>query len=124
MVIVDTSIWIDSVRAGDERLVEWMAADLVLQHPLVTAEFSMGSFSSIGERARIIDLLESFEQVALADSKTFHAFVADQALFGTGIGLIDAHLLQACKAKPDTCLATRDRRLIAQAERLDIRLMR
>lgn len=123
MVIVDTSVWVDSVRARDERLVEWMAADLVLQHPLVTAEFSMGSFRSAAERARMIDLLESFEQVEVADFGQFHAFVADRALFGTGIGLVDAHLLQTCSANPHARLATRDKRLIAQAERLGISLM-
>ncbi len=70
----------------------------------------------------MIDLLESFEQAGLADFRTFHAFVADHTLYGSGIGLVDAHLLQTCKAIPLAQLATRDKRLIAQAERLGIRL--
>lgn len=120
MVIVDTSIWVDSMRTGDARLGEWMAADRLLQHPFVTAEIGMGSFRSASDRNRVIDLLDSFAQIPVTDSQTLHDFVADYALFGTGIGFADAHLLHACKANPAACLATRDKRLARQAERMGI----
>lgn len=121
MVIIDTSIWVDSIRVRDERLEGWMAGDLVLQHPFVTAEFGMGSFRSANDRAHAIDLLESFEQLVVADSRSFHDFVAEHVLFGTGIGFADVHLLHACKSNPAARLATRDKRLAAQAERLEIK---
>ena len=120
MVIVDTSIWVDSMRSRDDRLGTWMAADLVLQHPFVTAEISMGSFPSLADRTRTVDLLDSFEQIEVAGIHVFHAFVAEHSLYGTGVGFADAHLLHACSANPGARLVTRDKRLAEQAGRLGL----
>lgn len=120
MVIVDTSIWVNSMRSRDDRLADWMAADLILQHPFVTAEIGMGSFPSRADRSRMIDLLDSFEQTGIADAKEFHDLVARHNLFGTGIGFADAHLIHACFANPGVRLVTRDKRLAEQAERLGL----
>jgi predicted nucleic acid-binding protein len=122
MVIVDTSVWVDSMRTRDDRLNGWIISEEILQHPFVTAEISMGSFASAKDRFRTVDLLESFEQLEVADSQRFHEFVANRALFGTGIGFADAHLLLACVDSPTTRLVTRDKRLMGQAERLEIKL--
>jgi predicted nucleic acid-binding protein len=122
MVIVDTSVWVDSMRSRDDRLNGWIIGEEILQHPFVTAEISMGSFASTSDRFRTVDLLESFEQLEIADSHTFHEFVAKRALFGTGIGFADAHLLLACIDYPTARLVTRDKRLRDQAERLEIKL--
>lgn len=122
MVIVDTSVWVDSMRIRDDRLGAWMAADQILQHPFVTAEISMGSFRSPGDRARTIDLLESFRQIVVADTQSFHVFVAENTLYGTGIGFADAHLLHTCKMNPAARFATGDKRLAEQAQRLGIEL--
>lgn len=122
MVIVDTSIWVDSLRTLDHRLGGWMSADLLLQHPFVTAEIGMGSFRSVSDRSKLIDLLESFAQIEVPDDRQFHGFVAEKRLFGTGIGFADAHLLYACTVNPLAQLATRDKRLTEQAERLGIEL--
>jgi predicted nucleic acid-binding protein len=123
MVIVDTSIWVDSMRARDDRLGDWMAADLILQHPFVTAEISMGSFPSLAHRTRTIDLLESFEQLEIAEMPVFHAFVAEHALYGTGLGFADAHVLHACISNPNARLVTRDKRLAVEARRLEVGLV-
>jgi len=120
MVIVDTSIWVDSMRQKDERLNAWMAADLVLQHPFVTAEIGMGSFRSPDQRAQVISLLESFAQVQTCDSARFHGFVGENKLYGTGIGFADAHLLHTCVTVPSARLATRDKRLADQARVMGI----
>jgi predicted nucleic acid-binding protein len=108
----------------DERLGGWMATDQLLQHPFVTAEISMGSFGSTGDRAKLIDLLDSFAQIEIIDAQKFHDFVAEKELFGTGVGFADAHLLHACMANPTALLATRDKRLIEQAERLAIAIVK
>lgn len=123
MVIVDTSIWVDSLRTGDARLGEWMAADRLLQHPFVTAEIGMGSFQSADARFRVIDLLVSFAQLPIADSQSLQEFVGENALYGTGIGFADAHLLHACISNPTAQLATRDKRLARQAEAMGIVLV-
>lgn len=123
MVIVDTSVWVDSRRVRDDRLDVWIARDEILQHPFVTAELGMGSFRSTSERDHLIDLLDSFAQIMVAGHQDFHAYVADSALYGTGIGFADAHLLHACADNPATQLATRDKRLAGQARRLRIEVL-
>lgn len=123
MVIVDTSIWVDSLRTLDDRLAGWIAADQLLQHPFVTAEIGMGSFRSIGDRTGLIDLLESFTQIELPQDRTFHSFVGESELYGTGLGFADAHLLLACTIHPRAHLATRDKRLAQQATRLGVALV-
>ncbi len=123
MVIVDTSVWVDFIRSGDARLQDWIASDLILQHPFVTAEIGMGSFRSPDDRNRVIGLLESFAQVNVTDDETFHQFVSDETLYGTGIGFADAQLLHACVRQPEARLATRDKRLADQARRLKIALI-
>lgn len=120
MVIIDTSVWVDSMRLRDERVSTWIAADQILQHPFVTAEIGMGSFRSAVARSHMIDLLESFDQIQIVTDQDFHTFVATNELFGTGIGFADAHLLQACVTHPNAPLVTRDNRLVKQAERLGI----
>ena len=122
MVIVDTSVWIDSIRSGDARLAVWIASNQILQHPFVTAEIGMGSFSSSVERSRSIELLDNFPQIAVAEAKQFHAFVTAHKLYGTGIGFADAHLLLSCTTNQTAQLATSDCRLADHAQRLGIEL--
>ena len=123
MVIVDTSVWVDFMRAGDLRVRAWIAADLILQHPYVTAEIGMGGFRSAEERAHVIELLVSFEQIEVVDSQTFHAFVSEHTLYGTGIGFADAQLIHACTVNPHAQLVTRDKRLAEQAQRIGIQTL-
>lgn len=120
MVIVDTSIWVDSFRSANPTLRDWLYNDLVLQHPFVTAEIGMGSFASSEARGRTVDFLGGIAQVPVAEAVRFHRFVSENSLFGTGLGFADAHLLLACRDYPAARLATRDKRLAMQAERLEI----
>lgn len=122
MVIVDTSIWIESWRKGHAGLAEWAAWEEVLQHPFVTQELGMGSFSSPEARMNAISVLESFEQFPVPSDAIFHDFVSEARLFGTGIGFADAHLLLACKTSKAR-LATRDKRLAEHAALLTIEVL-
>lgn len=47
-------------------------------------------------------------------------FIDAEALFGLGIGYVDAHLLAATRLTPGTRLWGRDRRLAAAAARLQL----
>ena len=47
-------------------------------------------------------------------------FIERHALFGTGIGYVDAHLLMSTFLTPEATLWTRDKRLRAVAERLGV----
>lgn len=123
MIVVDTSVWFDFFRRENDRLAGWIASDALLQHPYVTAEVGMGSFGTVAVRDRTLDLLQSFTQAAVADDDDFHRFVADQALFGTGLGFADAHLLLTVSLQPTARLWTRDKRLAEQASRLGLEVV-
>lgn len=117
MILVDTSVWIDHLRKGDERLAQYLDAAQVMAHPFVTGELALGQ---LGNRQRVLDALRALPQAALATDDEVLGFIERQRLHGLGIGYIDAHLLAAAHLTPDTRLWTRDRRLHAAAERLAI----
>lgn len=60
----------------------------------------------------------SREPVATASEPP--SFIERQALFGAGLGYVDAQLLAATSLTEDAVLWTRDRRLQAAAERLAV----
>ena len=124
VVLVDSSIWIDYFRQGEERLGGLLAADAVIQHPYVTAEIGMGGFRSLADRTRTLDFLESFTQAALPSEGELSRFVGEHALFGTGLGFPDASLLLATWSVSGACLWTRDRKLLNEAARLETPLFR
>lgn len=43
MILVDTSVWIEHLRAADARLVELLGDDEAGCHPLVIEELALGS---------------------------------------------------------------------------------
>ena len=38
MILVDTSVWIDHLRSGDDNLVQQLNSSNVLMHPFVLGE--------------------------------------------------------------------------------------
>ncbi|WP_298289240.1 type II toxin-antitoxin system VapC family toxin [Novosphingobium sp.] len=116
MILVDTSVWIDMFRAADADLALLLAEGRVLQHPFVTGELAMGN---LRQWRRTVDLLSSLPAAPLVDVSDVLDFVEEHALAGTGIGLINAHLLATAKSA-GVHLWTRDQRLIAHAVRLGL----
>lgn len=45
MILVDTSVWIDHLRAGDEGLVALLNDGRALPHPFVTGELACGKLA-------------------------------------------------------------------------------
>lgn len=56
MILVDTSIWIDHLRAGDDLLAKLLNAGRVLTHPLVIGELALGEMR---QRGAILDALSN-----------------------------------------------------------------
>lgn len=112
MILVDTSVWIDHLRAGDPRLVELLHDGHVLAHPWVTGELALGRLS---QRAEILALLRNLPQATLATDVEVLTLIDNRHLFGLGIGYVDAHLLAATTLSADARLWTRDKRLAAVA---------
>jgi len=114
MILVDTSIWIDHLRAGDRRLAMLLEAGEVVCHPFVIGELACGT---LARRPVILELLHALPRTHQAEHDEILAFIDDRRLHGAGIGLIDAHLLWAAVNQAHS-LWTRDVRLRRIALRL------
>jgi predicted nucleic acid-binding protein len=117
MVLVDSSVWADHLRAHDATLAQLLIQNKVLIHPFVRGELALGN---LRQRAQILDLLDNLPQATVAYTEEVHIFIEKHALFGLGIGLIDVHLLASTKLAQNAVLWTRDKRLITAATRLNI----
>jgi len=119
MILVDTSIWIDHLRATDKKLVEFLEAGRVLAHRFVVGELALGNFRG---RDLVLNALADLPQASVATDQEVLHFINRHALYGIGIGYIDAHLLAAARLTADGSLWTRDKRLHAAADRLGLSL--
>lgn len=117
MILVDTSVWIDHLRAGDAELVSLLEDGKVLAHPWVTGELALGHLSN---RAEVLVLLGNLPTAVQATILEVKRLIEDQRLFGLGIGYVDAHLLASTLLTSDAALWTRDQRLHAVAARLGV----
>lgn len=116
MILVDTAVWIDHLRDGDDELAAMLEHGRVLAHPWVTGELALGSMRG---RAEILRLLDELPQAQVATPAELLAFIGRHELHGLGIGYVDAQLLAATMLT-DATLWTRDSRLRATAERLGV----
>jgi len=117
MILVDTSVWVDHLRAGNPVLARLLQGGLVLVHPWVTGEIALGHLSG---RKEILDLLASLPQVKLATAAEVMALIETRRLFGRGVGYVDVHLLAAALLTAGAGLWTLDRRLSAIAADLGL----
>ena len=117
MILVDTSIWIDHLRFGDEALKSLLNAGQVLGHPFVTGELSLGN---LRDRNAVLNALQGLPQAVVATDDEVMRFIGQEILFGIGIGYVDAHLLASVRLSQGASLWTRDKRLIAAATRLGL----
>jgi len=113
VIVVDTSVWIDHLHRGEERLSDLLARDSVLMHPLVVAELALGS---LAQRSKVLALLGNLGTVPVLTSHELLMLIESQSLSGRGIGVVDAHLLGAVRITPGAQLWTRDKRLRRSAE--------
>ena len=86
----------------------------VLGHPFVIGELALGNLR--GREAFLRDLRDLPQAAVVADAEVLH-LIDRQALFGRGIGYVDAHLLAAARLTAGARLWTRDRSLQAVAAR-------
>jgi predicted nucleic acid-binding protein len=117
MILVDTSIWVDYIRAGDANLSELLRRASVLIHPFVIGELAVGNL-----RNREINLheLQRLPLTAIATDSEVLRFIDQHRLYGLGIGYVDCHLLAGVMLTPTATFWTRDKRLFAVADRLGL----
>jgi predicted nucleic acid-binding protein len=109
MILVDTSVWIDHLRRGDEELSLLLDEGQVLVHPFVIGEVACGSLK---RRADIVGHLQRLPRAPVATEAEVLHLLEREELHGRGLGWVDLHLLASARlaAVP---LLTRDRALKA-----------
>ena len=117
MILVDTSVWADHLRRGDKDLEGLLDGGLVLTHPFVIGELALGNLK---EREAVLRALEDLPQAHVASDREVLHLIDRHALFGLGIGYIDAHLLAAARLTSGASIWTRDKRLANIADRLEL----
>lgn len=117
MILADTSVWIDHLRAGDRQLERLLEAALVLAHPFVIGELALGR---LRQREALLSALQNLPRATAATDTEVLTFIDLHGLAGRGIGCVDAHLLAAARLTAGALLWTRDRRLAQIAEELGL----
>ena len=117
-VLIDTSVWVGHFRCRNDALVELVALDLSLTHPMVIGELACGTPPA--PRGRTLHDIGLLRSAALPTQVEVLEFIEDRQLYGLGCGLIDIHLLAATLMTPGAMLWTLDRRLAVLAARFGV----
>jgi len=117
MILVDTSIWIDHLRTGDERLIDLLDSSQILAHTFVIGELACGN---LRKRDEVLRLLNDLPQAPVASQEEVLHFIERNRLMGQGIGYIDAHLLASTALADRALIWTRDQRLQKIARKLKL----
>jgi predicted nucleic acid-binding protein len=117
VILIDTSVWINHLRAGEPALIEFLNTGRVLSHPFVVGEIACGNLKN---RKAVLSLLQDLPAAPVATDEEVLFFIERHGLMGKGIGYIDAHLLAAISLAPGGRLWTRDRPLGALAGSMEL----
>ena len=117
MILIDTSVWVDHLRAGDKALAALLQSGMVLAHPFVIGELALGN---LRQREIVLNALADLPHASVATDAEVLQLIDHHALFGRGIGYLDAHLLAAVKLTAGAELWTNDKRLHGVADQLGL----
>lgn len=93
-MLVDTSVWIDHLRRGNQTLSTLLEDGIVWCHPFVIGELACGGLS---DRDSVLALLAVLPRPPLAEHDEVLEFVNRNGLAGSGLGWIDVHLLASAR---------------------------
>ena len=113
MILVDTSVWIDHLRQGDEGLSRLLNESRVLMHPFVLGELACGNLVN---RQEVVALLGDLPRSEIASDDEVLFFIERKKLMARGLGYIAVHVLTAVALHGSGRLWTRDKRLHAVAD--------
>ncbi len=117
MILVDTSVWVDHLRAGNETLARLLDRGEVLAHPFVIGEISL---SNLRQRDLALTALSLLPGAKVATDAEVLRFIDRRALYGRSVGYVDGHLLAAVSLTDRARLWTYDKRLHEIAVRLSL----
>jgi len=117
VILVDTSVWVEHLWSTSAILSALLDNGRILGHPFVLGELALGN---LRQRDDILRGLRRLPQATSASHLEVLRFMDREALYGRGIGYVDAHLLAAARLTAGSKLWTRDRRLQAVAGQLGL----
>jgi predicted nucleic acid-binding protein len=117
MILADTSVWVDHLRAGDAGLRGSLEVGNVYIHTFIIGELACGQMKN---RGAVIGLLRQLPTVPRATDDEALQFIETHSLMAKGIGYVDVHLLTSLALSTGVRLWTRDRRLASVAADLGL----
>lgn len=117
MILADTMVWADHIGQAEPILSDLLDLRRVVTHPYVTGELALGN---LPDRKRMLSGFAKLPQAILADEIEVFGLIESARLFGTGVGYVDSHLIASTMLMPGCSIWTRDKRLLAVAERLGV----
>ena len=116
MILVDTSVWIEHLRKGSERLRSLLYDEQVLCHPFIVGELACGTLRN---RQEILSMVRALPEARVAEQEEVLRFLEARRLYGRGLGWVDANLL-ASTILTGCSLWTLDKPLRRAAAALDV----
>jgi predicted nucleic acid-binding protein len=116
-VLVDTSVWVDHFKVGNDVLIELLELDLVMAHPLIVGEIACGTPP---RRSQTLSDLNGLQQAQQVSGREVLEFIERERLFGLGCGLVDLMLLASALMTPGVELWTLEKRLTTLAGRFSV----
>ena len=107
MVLVDTSVWINFLREGNDQLKSLLHECSVYTHPIIVGELSCGN---IKNRTKFMALINDLPFAKESTHSEVIQFIESNKVFDKGVGFSDMHIL--CSAiLSNIPLWTHDKRL-------------
>jgi predicted nucleic acid-binding protein len=116
MVLVDTTVWVAHLRAGNAELASQLDQGEVICHPAVIGELACGN---LPRRAETLRLFIDLPRAVVAGHDEVMRFIESEALMGMGLGYVDVHLL-ASACLTGASLWTLDQPLTKAARKLGV----
>jgi len=94
MVLVDTSVWIDHLKSGNDKLKALLNEGRVVCHPFITGEIACVSLKN---RNQVLALFQALPQLPVVDLEEYLYFIDANSLAARGIGFVDINLLASVR---------------------------
>ena len=117
MTLVDTSVWVDFFRGGDQHLASLLTEPGMVCHPMIIGELACGNLPN---RAFALRRLRNLQQAQVIDDDALLNFIDRHNLYGRGVGYVDTHLPASSLLGNTRWLWTRDKRLNKAAAELGV----
>ena len=117
MILIDTSVWVDHLRASEPELKNLLNANDVLMHPMVIGELACGY---IRNRKQALENWRKLPKIKEASHGRVISAIEAHKLMGLGLGLVDIHLFCSVLDHQGSQIWTRDKKLNGIANKFNI----